>query len=298
METNILNDYKKAGIVWASSIKIAQKKCKEGTSLLALAQEIEKYALDEGCTPAFPVNLSINEEAAHFTPKWKDEYKLKESDILKVDIGVACNGYICDGAISINLDNKYAKQIEANDLALENAISKVGFGKEIDLIGAEIENTLKAKGFNPVYNLGGHGLEQYDIHSWPSIPNHSKGSTTIMDEEGVIAIEPFASTGEGKVGEVKNVEIFSIEGKPTVRNPAAREIYKVAEQYNKMPFAERWLRAQVNMDDFKFTFALKELMKTSIFHTYAGLKESKGAMVSQSEKSLIVLEDNVLVLGE
>ncbi|VVB75530.1 Methionine aminopeptidase [uncultured archaeon] len=300
METSVLNNYKKAAAVWKSAITLAQKKAKEGVLLFDIAEEVEKFIADEGAAPAFPINLSLNEEAAHFTPKWNDVTILKKSDLLKIDIGVHVEGYICDGAVTVNLDNAHAKQIEANELALANAISVVSFGKPVEKIGAEIERTLKEKGFNPVYNLGGHGLGKYDIHSSPSIPNHARGSSQNL-EEGAIAIEPFASTGRGNVMESQQVEIFSIEKKFGVRNPFARKLIELSKDFDKLPFAERWLRRKTDaakLEDYQVTVGLKELMKAGCFHTYPGLRESVGSLVTQVEKSLLVLEDKTIVLGE
>jgi len=296
MEKESIDNYLKAATVWKKTIKEAGK-IKEGTKLLDFANRMEKMMTEDGCRPAFPINLSINEEAAHFTPKWNDTYELKKEDLLKIDIGVAYEGYICDGAISVNLDNKHAKQIEANELALANAISVAKFGVEIDKMGSQIEKTLKEKGFNPVYNLGGHGLGQYDIHSSPSIPNHSGGSTSKL-QEGAIAIEPFASSGEGKVNESIQVEIFSLNEGKNVRNPHARKLIEVAKSFEGLPYAERWLREKSKLDEFQATVGLKELMKTDCFQTYPGLKEIKGKIVSQVEKSLLILEDKTIVLGE
>lgn len=298
METSIINNYKKAATAWKSAINKAKKEAKEGISLLDLANKIENKIIEEDCGIAFPVNLSINEEAAHFTPNWKKENDriLKKSDLLKVDIGAHYNGFICDGAISINLDNTHAKQIEANILALENAISVTKIGITSDKIGKEIETTLKQKGFNPVYNLGGHGLGEYDIHSYPSIPNHSN-STHDLIEEGAIAIEPFSSTGKGMVSESATVEIFALK-EGNVRNNYARVLIEISKKYNNLPFAERWLKADSKLNDFAFNLGLRELMKANCFETYPGLKETKGNFVTQVEKSLLVLEDKVIVLGE
>ncbi len=296
MDSEIIKKYEKAGSVWKSAIAFSQKKCKEGKSLLELAMEVEALVKESGAGDAFPINLSINEEAAHFTPKYNDIYLLKESDVLKVDIGVEVDGYICDGAITINLDNKFAKQIEANELALSNAISVSEYNKPIEKIGATIEATLKEKGFNPVYNLGGHGLGKYDIHAAPSIPNHSKGSSDNL-EEGAIAIEPFSSTGKGRVSEAQTVEIFSLKKTTGVRNAYAREILKQCEKYNGLPFAERWLRKETKLTELNFTFGLRELMKAGCLEMHSGLKESK-TIITQVEKSLLILEDKTIVLGE
>ena len=296
MEKEIINKYQKAASTWKKAIAHS-KKIKEGTKLLDFTRGLEKLISDEKCGNAFPINLSINEEAAHFTPKFDSTYELKKEDILKIDIGVHFDGYICDGAITINLNNDHAKQIEANELALANAISVAEHGKKVDGIGKQIEDTLKEKGFNPVYNLGGHGLEQWDIHSYPSLPNHSNSSTAKL-EEGAIAIEPFASTGEGFVNESSQVEIFSLNEGKNVRNMHARKLLAIAKEFQGLPFAERWLREKSNMSDFQITVGLKELMKADVFKSYPGLKETKNAMVTQIEKSLLILEDKTIVLGE
>ncbi|MFA5358138.1 MAG: type II methionyl aminopeptidase [archaeon] len=297
METKEIEAYKKAGEAWAKAIAVARKKAKEGKLLLELAEEIEAAIKEEGAKPAFPVNLSRNEEAAHFTPKWNDAETLKESDLLSIDIGTSVEGFICDGAISINLDNKYAKQIEATELALENAISKIGFGKSIDAVGKEIEETLKAKGFNPVYNLGGHGLAQFDIHAEPSVPNHSNGSDAKF-EEGAVAIEPFSSTGRGFVGETPLIEIFASKENAKTRNTYARKLLEFVKKYEGLPFAERWVRKESGLSEFQASIALRDLMKNNCFETFPGLKEEKGKIIAQAEKSVIVLENEIIVLGK
>ncbi len=297
MEKEIINKYLEAGRIWKNAIKLTQKKAKEGKLFLDLAEDIESLIIEEGAEVGFPTNLSINEEAAHFTPDWKDSSTLKESDLLKIDIGVSVDGYICDGAISINLDNTHSKMIEANEKALENAISVVGFDKPISNIGKEIESTIKKAEFNPVYNLGGHGLERFSVHAEPSLSNHSRGSDSPL-EEGAIAIEPFASTGEGFVSESSKVEIFALTEKKPVRGINARKILAFAEKFNGLPFAERWIRKETKLNDFQATFGLRELMKNDAIETFPGLKEEKGTFVSQVEKSMLVLEDKVIILGE
>jgi len=300
METSVLNSYKKAGVIWANAIKLAQKKAKTDTLLFDLAEEVEKYILSEGAQIAFPINLSVNEQAAHYTPKYKDIQTLKESDLLKIDIGVAVDGYICDGAITINLNNEHAKEIEANELALNNAISVANYGKPVERIGAEIEKTLKEKGFNPVYNLGGHGLGKNNIHSYPSIPNHAGGSSDKIENDMALAIEPFASTGKGQVGEDASVEIFSLSEKKGVRNPTARQIITIAEKYEGRPFAERWIRQELEgkASEFNITMGLRELLKTKALHAYHGLKEGKGTWVTQVEKTVLIIDEKTIVLGE
>jgi methionyl aminopeptidase len=300
MESKEFNSYIKAGKVWAKAIKYAQKKAKEGVLFFDLAEGIEKLIIEEGAQIGFPVNLSINEQAAHYAPKFNDPLTLKESDVLKVDIGSSVDGFICDGAITINLDNKHAKQIEANELALENAISVAKLGSPVEKMGAEIEKTLKNKGFNPVYNLGGHGVSKNNIHDWPSVPNHAGGTSDKLKEGVAVAIEPFASTGLGEVTDDINVEIFSFVEKKGVRNPVAKQILNLLDKYEGRPFAERWIRKELQgkTSDFNVTLGIKELMKNGSIHPYPGLKEAKGVTVTQVEKTILIYEGNTIILGE
>jgi methionyl aminopeptidase len=300
MDSSEVKSYKEAGVIWAKAIKYAQKKAKEGMLLFDLAEGIEKLIVEEGAQIGFPVNLSTNEQAAHFTPKFKDTLTLKESDVLKVDIGVAIDGFICDGAITINLDNEHAKQIEANELALANAISVAKIGEPVEKMGAEIERTLKDKGFNPVYNLGGLGVSKNNIHDWPSVPNHAGGTSDKLKEGIAVAIEPFASTGVGEVRDDVIVEIFSLVEKKGVRNPVAKQILNMLDKYEGRPFAERWIRKELDgkVSDFGLTLGLKELMKNKSIHTYPGLKEAKGTIVTQIEKTIIINDGETIVLGE
>lgn len=296
MDNKEINDYKEAGRIWKNIINTT-KKIKEGTNLTEFAKKIESKIMEEA-EIAFPINLSLNEEAAHYTPNGKDKDRiLTEKDVLKIDLGVHVNGHICDGAITINLDNTHAKQIEANELALSNAISITKYGTTVEQIGKEIETTLKEKGFNPVFNLGGHGLGKYDIHAWPSIPNHANASSIKLDE-GAIAIEPFSSTGEGYIHEDSSVEIFALNKGKNVRNIYGRKILEVAKTYKGLPFSERWLREKSKLNDFSFTIGLRELMKANCFESFPGLKETKNTIVTQVEKSVLVLKDKTIVLGE
>ena len=300
MDSNEIKSYKDAGIVWAKAIKYAQKKAKDGLLLFDLAEGIEKLIVEEGAQIGFPVNLSINEQAAHFTPKFNDTLTLKTSDVLKVDIGAAMNGFICDGAITINLDNKHAKQIEANELALANAISVAKLGEPVEKIGAIIEKTLKEKGFNPVYNLGGHGVSKNNIHDWPSVPNHAGGTSDTLKEGVAVAIEPFASNGVGEVKDDISVEIFSFIERKGVRNPVAKQILNMLDKFEGRPFAERWIRKEFEgkASEFNITMALKELMKVKAIHPYNGLKEAKGTIVTQVEKTILINDSKTIILGE
>lgn len=297
MEKEILENYLKAGKILKEAQEIARKELKVGVKLLDVAEKVEAFVKKAGGKPAFPLNLSINEEAAHYTPAFQDERILKEDDVIKVDLGVHIDGYIADASFSLNPSGEWNEMIKANEKALEAALNIVKEGIELGEIGTVIEKTLRNAGFNPVQNLTGHGLERFIQHAPPSIPNISNKDSRTLEEGHVYAIEPFATNGRGLIHEAGRVEIFQEDEVKPVRNAYARKILEfVLEEYNGLPFAERWLRKELKMDEFQHKVGLKELLLKKCIKAYPVLKEEAGKMVSQAENCFAIHEGKTIVL--
>jgi len=300
MENEETENYLLAGQITKKAVEKAKKSIKPGQKLLEIALNIEKSisSLGEGKgKPAFPVNLSINENAAHFTPGSHSTEVLQESDVLKIDLGTHVNGFICDTAFTLNFDNSQAKMIEAAELALENALAISKEGTELGKIGQEIEKTIKDAGFRPVQNLSGHGLARFEQHSFPSIPNISTGNTRALEEGNAYAIEPFATDGQGIVREGKQSEIFALDKPKPVRNPYARKMLElVAEEYETLPFAMRWIEGTLKLPEFQRKVAVRELLRAGCIKAFPVLHEQPGKFVSQAEKSLIILDGKAKLL--
>src|SRR3989344_4184897 len=98
---------------------------KKDMALLEIAEKIEGKIIELNGKPACPVNLSINEIAAHYTPAYNDE--TKAHGLLKVDIGVHIDGFIADTAFSLDLDSLDENKtlIKASEAALEVAINEI-----------------------------------------------------------------------------------------------------------------------------------------------------------------------------
>lgn len=286
-----MNDWEKAGKITAECLELGKKLVKVDASLLEVAESIEKKIYDAGAKTAFPVNLSINEIAAHDTPDADDERVFKKGDLIKLDVGVCFNGAIGDAAISIDLgDNK--ELIKASEEALEESIKTIKAGVKLGEIGKVIETKIKSFGFRPIKNLSGHGLDKYKVHTGFNIPNYDNKELMEIEEGAYIAIEPFATTGGGKVMEGKNSGIYKIERVASTRNPLARNLLKFLEkEYKTLPFTKRWLKDKRGVD-----FALNILEKERILYQYPLLVEGSGGMVSQAEHSLFVEKDGVKIL--
>jgi len=284
-----------AGKIAAEVKKYARTIVKKNVPLLEIADKIEEKIIELGGMPAFPVNLSINEIAAHYTPVYDD--KTLTHGLLKVDLGVHIDGFLADTAFSVDLENSETnkKLIEASEKALENAIKNFEKGVQLRKIGETVEKTISSFSFNPVSNLSGHAMEQGDLHAGVNIPNVATSSTNEL-EEGLYAIEPFATTGNGKVYDAKPSGIYAMVEIKNIRSESAREILSfIAEEYGELPFCARWL---VKKFGTKALFALKQLEENGNLHQFPQLTESSNGIVSQSEHTVLVLKDKVIVTTE
>ncbi len=292
MEESELKNYLTAGEIWkevAGGIQI-----RPDMKILDLVDSTEKKIIDRGGKLAFPVNVSINEMAAHDTAGLEENRVIGENDVVKVDIGVHINGFIADGAFTIDLSVENDKLLNAAKEALDNAISSVKDGVNTADIGRIIEDTIKKYGYKPIENLGGHSLGKYLLHSGIEIPNYASRSGAILKEGDVIAIEPFATNGLGHVVETTRTEIFSIIAEMPTRNQNARNLFKkISEGYETLPFAERWVIK--NLED---KIALRELVRNESLRQYPVLKEKENGLISQFEHTVIVEKDSCKVTTE
>jgi methionyl aminopeptidase len=287
MKQEEFESYCKAGKI-ANKIREEMKNfIKQGMKLIEIAEEIDKKIEEANAKPAFPVNLSLNEIAAHYTPS-KEDGNIAEG-LLTIDFGVEINGYIADLAFSIDLteDEKYKEMIELNHKILDETIKKLDTNSSVCDIGNNITELLKNSKYNIISNLTGHSLEKYTIHGEISIPNIPNQDQTKLNNKA-IAIEPFLTTGTGEVIEGKPSEIFILINKKNVRDPESRKIISfIEENYKTKPFCKRWL----DKEGFKTNFSLKLLVKEGILYNFPVLVEKSKKPVSQAEET-IVFKDN------
>ncbi|HLC92111.1 MAG TPA: type II methionyl aminopeptidase [archaeon] len=297
MDKEKIANYKKAGEITAEVQELAAKKLKVGANLFEFAEEIEGAIKKKGGFPAFPINLSRNHVAAHYTPAFESKDEVAQEDVIKVDIGVHVEGFIADSARTIDFSGKHTKMVKAAQAALEKAVSLVKEGLVIGEMGQAVEDTIKAAGFNPIQNLSGHGVDEYDAHTAPTIPNVGSKDSRELENDMAFAIEPFATDGKGFVREGTQAEIFQLLDKKPVRSADARKILDfVDENYDKLPFAERWLQRELKLSEFGRKVAMRELMQKKCIMAFPLLKEEEGKTVTQAETTLLLNEGKVIRL--
>ena len=292
MDKQKIDQIIKAGEISQQTKDYAKEIIKKGMPLLEIAEKIENKIHELGGKIAFPVNLSINEIAAHYTPSHDDETKAE--GLLKIDIGVHVDGYIADSAFSIDLEDseENKKLIKASRDALENVEETIDVDSTLGEIGGIIEKTINDQGYNPIINLSGHLMEQYTLHAGVSIPNIDNKSDFSLGE-GLFAVEPFATTGTGRVKDGRSSGIYQLENHKNTRSPIAKEVLEyIAEEYATLPFCSRWL---VKKFGTKALLALRQLENQGILHHFAQLVESSGGIVSQAENTFLLDEEKTII---
>jgi methionyl aminopeptidase len=284
MNDEILDIYREAGTLAARVLRRGAALVREGAPLLEMVEQVEGMVTEEGAHLAFPLNVSFNENAAHDTATPGDERTFARGDLVKVDLGVHIDGYIADTAMTVDLGD-HAALVEASRAALEAAIATVRPGITAGEVGAAIQNAIETRGYKPVSNLTGHGLDRYDLHSRPTIPNIGILGGAVIEEGMVFAIEPFATTGSGRVSEGQRVEIYRQIAVKPARLPSAKRILEVARRSRGLPFARRWIPGD------KVEIGLATLVRSGTLHAFPVLHDIPGSFVSQAEHTLIVTED-------
>jgi len=291
-----IQDYIIAGKIAAAVRENARKKYHVGSTLLEICESIEKEIEQKGGRCAFPVNTSLNEIAAHYTAEPNDERVVKETDLLKIDLGVQINGYIADTAVTVCYEPKYDYLVQAAENALREAISIIRVGTKSSDVGKVIENTVKQMGGTPIANLSGHSLEQYTIHAGKSVPNIWSIGSFLFQTTEVYACEPFVTTKEGlgfvREGKVKN--IFSLVTRKRTKDSNANKLIDfIWQKFNMLPFSLRWLIPE--WDEKTATKLLGILIQNKIVRSYPILVEANSQRVAQAEHTFIPQESGVTI---
>ena len=295
MEKQEIEKIVEAGKIAKQVVEYAKIIVKHNMPLLEIADKIENKILELKAKPAFPVNLSINEIAAHSTPSYNDE--TKAHGLLKVDIGVHIEGYVADTALSIDLENSEENKnlIKAAENARDKALEKIKIEIPLRQIGSIIEKTCSEFNVQPIRNLSGHSISQYNLHSGLTIPNFDNNQE-LKIEEGVYAIEPFTtlSSGSSAVKDGKLSGIYHLEKEGNVRDNFARQVLQyIIEEYKTLPFCARWIHKKFGT---RGLLALRQIESANLLHHYPQLIEKSGTKVAQAEHTVLLANKEKIII--
>lgn len=299
MDDDVYEKYQRSGKIAAEARDFGADLIKAGVSFLKVVCSVESKITKNDAGVAFPVNISLNGVAAHYTPQHDDKLIFKRGDVVKLDVGVHVDGYIADTAVTVEVGtNEYEDMIKASSDALDTAIDLMKPGVNLRNVGKKIEETIKSYGYRSIDNLTGHSLECYNLHSGISVPNVSTKLSGVKTKDGdVLAVEPFATNGKGHVVSGKGSNIYlcnkSLKSR-FVRDERSKYVFnKMKTEFKSLPFAQRWCKelfpnnADINLKRLSFLGVLKH---------FPQLVEQNAGIVTQKEHTVILKDDGCEVI--
>ncbi|NBV42118.1 type I methionyl aminopeptidase [bacterium] len=199
------------GSIVSRTLQFMKESVRPGITTLELDQMGEAFMNSLGARSAprlmynFPgaTCICVNHETAHGIPGPR---VLKDGDLINIDVSAEKDGYFSDSGASMVVGSvvppKFERLLKAGRESLENALRVARAGERINLIGKAIEATATAAGYSVIRNLGSHGIGK-KLHDEPSFIAgfYDKSDQRVLEENQVITIEPFVSTGATRVRE-------------------------------------------------------------------------------------------------
>jgi len=256
---------------------------------------VEELIGGRGAAPAFPVQSSRNDVAAHDCPSPADEKRYAEGDLAKLDIGVHVDGWVVDTALTVNVGGRPEgrRLVEAAQSALEAAIAVAAPEAEIRVLSAAIESTVRSFGLQAVRSLCGHGVGRWQVHGPPPIPNAPDLASGRLRTGSVVAIEPFVTDGPGVVAEHGEPEVFRLDPRREPAEASDPEALEAVRAFRGLPFARRQLAPYAGP---RLEALLGWLRQEGRLMCYAPLRETSGRPVAQAEHTVYVGASGVEVL--
>ena len=226
VEEEDLKHWRDAGHVARRTLEGIKDEITDGKHCNEVIDSAERFIRRHGGQAAFPVTISVNDMAAHYTTNsqltppegLEGEMVFQKGDLVKLDVGVHIKGAIADNALTVEVGSagNHTDQIKAAKEARDAAIEMMHPGTPWHEIGAAAEQVSKDAGFQPIRNLCGHELERWNLHAGTSIPSYSCGAYDreknpqfkgSVEAGGIYAIEPFNTTGSSGMVELSLIHI-------------------------------------------------------------------------------------------
>jgi methionyl aminopeptidase len=199
---------RRAGHVLAEVVERLRGSVKPGMSTLEIDEDVEEFIRAKGATPAFKgyrgfpatVCISINEEVVHGIPS--AHRRIKEGDIVGLDLGCIVEGYYADCAFTLAVGDvppQVQKLLDVTRESLDRAIDECRPGRRLSDVSHAVQSHVEAGGFAVVRAFVGHGIGRA-LHEDPQVPNFGDPGRGPQLRPGmVLAIEPMVTMGSWEV---------------------------------------------------------------------------------------------------
>lgn len=212
-----------AGKITAGTLDEISKYIKPGISTLTLDKIAKEYIISKGAKPTFlhyegfpnSICASIDDVVVHGIPS--DDVILQEGQIIGIDVGAKYKGFTGDAARTFavgKVDSEKLKLIQVTKECFFEAIRELKAGSRVGDIGHAVEKHAEKFGFEPVHDMGGHGVGK-NLHEDPFIPNFgTAGTGEKLKENMIVAIEPMINMGTYKI-KINGWDCRTADGMPS-----------------------------------------------------------------------------------
>lgn len=264
---------------------------------------------------AFPTGVSLNNIVAHDSANPNDDRIFKNDDICKIDYGVHFNGRIIDCAFSACFNKSYEPLLLATKDATWTAIKLSGPDAICNEISQQIKEVIesyelelngKIYPIKAVSDLGGHSIDQYNIHSGKIIlctPCNHPSYENMRMTLGQYALETFATTGSGKYKQGETINHYMLnKDAPRINYnfKTTRFVHQwIIKNRGTLAFTPRWMINDPNIGS-KYRIGLKELLDKKVITGYPPLYDVSNSLCSHMEHTIYLHEfgKEVLSSGE
>ena len=203
---------REAGRITADTLSLMEELAKPGITTGELDRRAEEYLRSRGAFPSckgyygYPATIcaSVNEEVVHGIPGSR---KLKDGDIISIDLVVNKNGYHGDSTITLpigHVDEPVLQLLKVTEESLYKGIEQAVAGNHLGDISHAVQQHAESYGYGVGRDYVGHGIGR-DMHEEPEVPNYGPAGHGLLLEPGlVLAIEPMINMGTEKVRTLKN----------------------------------------------------------------------------------------------
>lgn len=213
-----------AGSVVEETLRLLKTLARPGVTTEELDREAERFIRSRGATPSFlhyhgypkSICTSVNEQVVHGIP---GPYRLKDGDILSVDVGACLDGFQGDAARTFLIGNVPAHVRSLVQVTRESFYAGLRYaraGNRIGDISAAIQAHAEAHGYGVVREMIGHGIGR-EMHEEPNVPNYGRAGHGPRLEKGMtIAIEPMINLGTARIRQLADGwTTITADGKPS-----------------------------------------------------------------------------------
>ena len=213
-----------AGRVVEETLRLLKTLARPGVTTAELVHEAERFIRSRGATPSFlhyhgypkSICTSVNEQVVHGIP---GPYRLKDGDILSVDVGACLDGFQGDAARTYLIGNVPEEVRSLVRVTRESFFAGLRYaraGNRIGDISAAIQAHAEAHGYGVVREMIGHGIGR-EMHEEPNVPNYGRAGHGPRLEKGMtIAIEPMINLGTARIRQLADGwTTITADGKPS-----------------------------------------------------------------------------------